>query len=100
MISIIYLFIVPVWCCLVVVIPTRKAASARYGGGGNAIRGCGVAPYQDTSPTSPLQQLFITPMRNVFGGGGNSNNGSSYFKFSNTLSDDVRRRLTFKNGEW
>ena len=56
-------------------------------------------PSQDTSPTSPLQQLLITPMRNVFGGG-NNGSGSGYFKFSNTLSDDVRKRLRFKNGEW
>lgn len=94
------------------VIPTRK--SSRYGGKAMLWGAPPPRPpsptitYQDTSPTSPLQQLLIMPMRNVFGGGGgsgsgggnNSSSGSSYFKFSNTLSDDVRKRLRLKNGEW
>lgn len=99
---------------LVVVIPTRKTGRFVSGGGGgsnNAVLRGMAAPtsitYQDTSPTSPLQQLLIMPMRSVFGGGGcgsgsgggNNNTGSSYFKFSNSLSDDVRKRLRFKNGE-
>lgn len=83
---------------MVIVPPARKLARGRPGGNnnGNAAHRP-PPPSQDasSSPTSPLQ-LFISPMmRSVF-----SNNGAGYFKFPNSISDDVRKRLRFKNGEW
>lgn len=39
-------------------------------------------------------------MRSVFGvGGGGGGGPTSYFKFSNTISNDLRKRLQLGNGE-